>query len=245
MNRLLLCLALSLVARHACAQTAPIPLPCDTKTTASGVDAYRVVTPNLLYVNCDNTNLVQFSTTAKLYATTGATRTALAGVTATVSLFDPGDPWLRIDLAQAGGGAVLERGKEYQIDLAPDQNAMIRVLANAKEPGQQTLVRKELPLAGPFETLTVSISTKPTAVVKPLNISTLGSTFDVYSNVALDTFPLGKIRFAEISAVKVKTYHTVNAELVGAPVHCPLSGPCAAPQPQGGTLRRLVAYASN
>jgi hypothetical protein len=234
MSRLLPCLALSLVAGGAYAQTAPIPLPCDTKTTTSGVDAYRVVTPNVLYLNCDNTNLVQFTTTAKLYVTTGATRTVVAGVTATVSLFDPGDPWIRIDLAQAGNGAVLEKGKEYQIDLAPDQNAMIRVMANAKEPGQQSLVRKELPLAGPFETLTVSFSTKPTAVVKPLNVSTLGSTFDIYSSVALDAFPPGKITFAEISPLKVKTYHTVKAELVGAPVHCPPPRPCAAPQPRGG-----------
>ena len=234
MSRLLLCMALSFFAGSAYPQTAPIPLPCDTKSTASGVDAYRVVTPNVLYLNCDNTNLVEFTTTAKLYVTTGATRTVAAGVTGTVHLFDSGDPWIRIDLAQAGSSAVLEKGKEYQIDLAPDQNATIRVMANTKEPGQQSLVRKELPLAGPFETLTVSFSTKATAVVRPLNVSTLGSTFDIYSNVALDAFILGKITFAEISALKFRTYHAAKAEFVGAPVHCPPPEPCAAPRPQAG-----------
>jgi hypothetical protein len=234
MSRLFLSLALSFLASGARAQTAPIPLPCDTKTTASGVDAYRVVTPNVLYLNCDNTNLVEFTTTAKLYVITGATRTAVAGVTATVNLFDPGDPWIRLDLSQAGGSTVLEKGKDYQIDLAPDQNATIRVMADVKVAGQQTFIHEELPLAGPFQALTVGFSTKPIAVIKPLNVSTLGSTFDVYSNVALDTFPLGKIKFAEISPVKVKTYHTVEAALVGAPVHCPPPAPCAAPPPQGG-----------
>jgi hypothetical protein len=234
MSRLTLCLALSLFARGAFAQNAPIPLPCDAKAAASGVDGYRVVTPNVLYLSCDNTNLVEFTTTAKLYVTTGATRTVVAGVTGTVHIFDPGDPWIRIDLVQAGNDAILEKGKEYQLDLAPDQNATIRVMTSTHAPGEERLVRKELPLAGPFQTLTVTFSTKPAAVIKPLNVSTLGSTFDIYSNVALDAFPLSQIKFAEISPLKVKTFHTVKAELLGAPIHCPPAGPCMAPQPQGG-----------
>ena len=74
-------------------------------------------------------------------------------------------------------------------------------LANSKEAGQEEIVRKALPVAGPFQTLTVGFSTKPTAVIKAGSVSGLGSVFEVYSNVALDQFPLGQIRFSEVTAI--------------------------------------------
>ena len=85
-----LLLALLLVAPGVHAQNAPVPLPCEAKGVASGVDAYRVVTPNLLYVNCDSTNLVEFTTTGKLYVVSGATRTSVEGAVVAVRAFDSG-----------------------------------------------------------------------------------------------------------------------------------------------------------
>ena len=230
----ILLLALLLVAPGIHAQNAPTPLPCEAKGVASGVDAYRVVTPNLLYVNCDSTNLVEFTTTGKLYIVTGATRTSVEGAVVSVRAFDSGDPWIRIDFSQSGNGAVLEKGKDYQLDLAPDQTATIRIMANSKEPGQEKVVRRALPVAGPFQTLTISFSTKPTAVIKAGSVSSLGSTFEVYSNVALDQFPLSKVRFSEVTALKAKIYHLAEAKLIGQTVHCPPPALCAAPDPAGG-----------
>lgn len=229
-----LLLALFLVARASYAQNAPVPLPCDAKGVASGVDAYRVVTPNMLYLNCDNTNLAEFTTTGKLYIVSGATRTPVEGAVASVRAFDSGDPWIRIEFSQNRNGAVLEKGKDYQLDLAPDQSATIRVFVNSKETGHEQAVTKALPVAGPFQTLTVGFSTKPTAVIKPSSVSKLGSIFEVYSSVALDQFPLGQVRFSEVTPFKVKVYHLAEAKLIGQTVHCQPMASCSAPEPQGG-----------
>jgi len=224
-------MALFVLAGPSYAQNAPVALPCDAKGVASGVDAYRVVTPNLLYVNCDNTNLVELTTTGKLYVLTGSNRTAVEGVVASVRVFDSEDPWIKIEFSGGTNGPVLEKGKDYQLDLAPDQEATIRIMAKSKETGNQDLVRKELPLAGPFQTLTVAFSTKPTAVIKTSSVSNLGAIFEVYSNVALDQFPLDQVKFSEITPFKVKIYHTVTARLIGRTVHCLPAAPCQALDP--------------
>ena len=59
-------------------------LPRQAKGVVSAVDAYRVVTPNLLYANCDST-FSSSTTTGKLYIVKpGATRTSVEGAVVSV-----------------------------------------------------------------------------------------------------------------------------------------------------------------
>jgi hypothetical protein len=216
-----LLVALLSVAAPLTAQTAPVALPCDAKDLAKGVDAYRIVTAQVVYVNCGRTNLLQFDTAAALYLGAGGDRKPVAGVVATVKLFSSEDPWIRIDLAKPGGGAVLEKGQDYELDLAPDGRAAI--LAAVK--GQPA------PMHGPFEKLTVSISTKPNATITPSGVSSLGSTFQVYSNLALRPFAQDGPKFFEVGPLKTQIYHKATYRPIGAPVACGATGPCPDPPP--------------
>lgn len=209
------------VATPLSAQNAPVSLPCDAKDFAKGVDAYRIVTAQVVYVNCGRMNLLQFDTTAALYLGVGGDRKPVVGVVASVRLFGPEDPWIRIDITKAGGGSPLEKGKDYELDLAPDRNATVFV----KVKGQPA----PAPMHGPFETLTVSLSTKPNATIKPFTVSSLGATFDIYSNIALQPFNESGPQFFEISALKTKVYHKTNSSPVGTTVPgCDPTGSCEA-----------------
>jgi hypothetical protein len=204
------------------AQNAPASLPCDAKDYAKGVDSYRVVTSEVLYVNCGRTNLLQFDTTGALYVGVGGERRPVDGVTAAVRLFSTEDPWIRVDFARSGGGQALEKGRDYELDLSPDQKGTIVV----KVDGRQA------PVATPYEKLTVSFSTKPDATVKPSGISSLGVTFEVFSNIALQPFEQEGPQFAEISALKIKTYHKALTVPKGTPVPpCAPGRICPVPKP--------------
>jgi hypothetical protein len=204
------------------AQNAPVSLPCDTKDLAKGVDAYRIVTAQVVYVNCDRTNLLQFDTTATLYLDAAGDRKPVAGVVASVKLSATEDPWIRIDMTKAGGGAPLEKGKDYELDLAPDGRATISV----------DVKRKPALMNGPFEKLTVSISTKPNATIKPSLVSSLGAEFQIYSNIALQPFDKNGPQFFELSALKTKVYHKAISVPIRTPVpDCGASATCPPPSP--------------
>jgi hypothetical protein len=153
------------------------------------------------------------------------TRSAIAdGVTASVHLSQPEDPWLLITLAKSGGGQVLEKDKDYELDLAPDQNGTIVVKVNGHP----------APMSGPFETLTIAFSTKANATIKPSGVSSLGATFEVYSSIALAPFDQNGPQFVEISVLKTKIYHKANTVPIGATVQycaptavCPVLRPAA------------------
>ena len=91
----------------------------------------------------------------------------------------------------------MEKGKDYELDLTPDQESKIVVKVN----GQRA------PMVGPFEKLTISFSTKPEATVRTSGIYSVGAKFDVFSNIALQPFEENAPQFAEISALRTKTYH--------------------------------------
>jgi hypothetical protein len=217
-----LALAMLLFGRAVCAQNAPVSLPCDAKDLAKGVDAYRVVTPQVLYVNCGRTNLLQFETRATLYAGIGGDRKAVDGVTVSVHLFQREDPWLLIAFVRSAGGPALEKGKDYELDLAPDQQSTIVVQVNGHPAS----------MVGPFEKLTIGFSTKAGATIKPSGISSLGATFEIYSSIALQPFEANGPQFAEISALKTRINHKTKTMPVGTTVpQCAPAGPCPAPPP--------------
>lgn len=221
MRWILLIVAL-LIPASAHGQNAPVPLPCDVKDFAKGVDSYRVVSAQVLYANCGRTNLLQFDTTAALYLGVGGDRRPVAGVTASVRLFRPEDPWIRIDFIRTDGGQVLEKGKDYEVDLAPDQQGTIIVAVDGRR----------APAVGPFEKLTISFSTKPDATVTPSDISRRGVTFQVFSNVALQPFNENGPLFAEISALKTKIYHRAKTVPKGTTVPpCAPAVICPPPEP--------------
>jgi hypothetical protein len=206
------------------AQNAPVPMPCDVKDFAKGVDSYRIVTAQVMYANCGRTNLLQFDTTATLYEGAGGDRKRVDGVTVLVRLFSPEDPWIRIDFSQSAGGQVLEKGKDYELDLAPDQRATVV----AKVEGRPAS------MVGPFEKLTISFSTKPAATVKPSNVSSLGVSFEIFSSLALQPFNEDGPIFAEISALRTKTYHKAKTTPEGSPVPaCAPGAICPPPDPFG------------
>jgi hypothetical protein len=217
-----LALAMLLFGRAMCAQNAPVSLPCDAKELAKGVDAYRVVTPQVLYVNCGRTNLLQFETRATLYAGIGGDRRLVDGVIASVHLFQPQDPWLLIAFVRSGGIQALEKGKEYELDLAPDQQGTIVAQVNGRSAS----------MVGPFEKLTISFSTKAGATIKPSGVSSLGATFEIYSSIALGPFDANGPQFAEISALKTRINHKTKTIPIGATVPpCAPAAPCPAPSP--------------
>src|ERR1700682_2841877 len=121
--------------RCALAQNAPAVLPCDNKGV-NKLDAFHVVTVQLLYINCD-TELTRFDTTA-----------TLNGATAQVRLNTARDSWLRVEFSKP----VLAGGQDYELVLAPDGKAAV-----AKPAG---------PVQGPFEPLKLPISTKPKAEIR-------------------------------------------------------------------------------
>jgi hypothetical protein len=215
-------LAVMLLAPIAVSQNAPVSLPCDSKDFAKGVDSYRVVTPQVLYINCGRTNLRQFDTTAILYVGSGGSRKIVDGVTASIHLSQLEDPWLLITLAKSNGGQVLEKDKDYELDLAPDQHGTIVVKVNGHA----------APMTGPFETLTIAFSTKATATIKPSGVSSLGATFEVYSSIALAPFDKNGPKFAEIGVLKTKIYHKANTVPIGATVpYCAPPAVCVVPSP--------------
>jgi hypothetical protein len=224
------CLALSAAA--ACAQNAPVPLPCDTKSVQAA-DAYRVVSQNRLYIHCDNTNIAKLDTNANLFVVAGAARTPVPAVLATVQRV-PGGSWLQVDFQNGPNGLALAENKDYQIDLAYDQNATVEVQTAVVDPQTGQKVRKPLPMAGPFAPLTVSFSTKPVASITGDLVATTGSVFQVHSNVALAPFSPGQLKFVEFTPLRVKRYHDMKPELVGPTVPCHLPTPCAPPPPPPG-----------
>ena len=224
-STLVLAVLAAVVAWPVRAQNAPVALPCDVKDSAKGVDSYRIVTAQVVYVNCGRTNLQQFATDATLYEGSGGDRKMVDRVTGAVRLFSEEDPWIRIDFARVGGGQVLEKDKDYEVDLAPNRSATIIT----KIDGQSAS------MAGPFEKLTLSISTKPAATIKPTNISTLGVSFDVFSPLALQPFDESGPLFAEVSALKVKKYHKARTLPGGSTVPaCAAGAICPPPAPFEG-----------
>jgi hypothetical protein len=221
MRRTLSLLAL-LFGAVAYGQNAPVQLPCDVKDYAKGVDSYRVVTSQVVYVNCGRTNLSRFDAKGILYVGVGGARTLVDGVTASVRLFRPEDPWLRVDFSTNGSSPTLEKGKDYELDLGLNQDSQIVVDVN----GQPA------PMVGPFERLTISFATKADATVRPSTVSSLGETFEVFSNIALQSFKPDGPQFAEISALRIKTYHTARTVPKGTMVPlCSLGAICPAPEP--------------
>ncbi|MGD0498189.1 MAG: hypothetical protein ABSC23_07110 [Bryobacteraceae bacterium] len=211
--------ALLVLAVRLPAQNAPAALPCSVTDLVKDGTAYRIVTPGLVYVNCDATDLAQFDTAAKLYVVAGTDRKPVDNVQAIVKLYAA--PWIRIDLRKTGGGPALVGGQDYQIELAPDQRATVAKL----------LKGRPAPMAGPFAPLAIGISTKPAATVGPSEIATLGAKFLINSNIALRPFDKKGPKFAEVGALKVLTYHDSESLPLGATVpEC--SAPAGCPEPQ-------------
>jgi hypothetical protein len=190
-----------LAAQWALAQNAPAVLPCDNKSV-NKVDAYRVVTVQLLYVNCD-TELTRFDTTA-----------TLNGATATVHLNTARDSWLRIEFSKP----VLEGGQDYQLVLAPDGQAIV-----AKPVGT---------VQGPFEPLKILISTKAEAVIQTGLVNDFGVKFEIYSLIAFLSFPPDGPTFNEVILGNVRVQHLATTVPLKDSIvtECQANASCPPPQ---------------
>jgi hypothetical protein len=198
------------------AQTAPAVLPCDNKSVEGTVDAFRVVTARLVYVNCDVTTLTKFDTSATLSIVEPGGTKPVQGVTASVRLFESGDSWLRIDLTKAAGLEVLQAGQNYELVLAPDHNAAVAKFSGTVQ--------------GPFEPLKIPFSTKPKAVIRTGLVEDFGVAFEIYSPLALRTFGPNDPKFAEVILGNLRTYHLAKTQPRGPTVtECQAQASCPAP----------------
>jgi hypothetical protein len=187
-------------------QTAPTPLPCDAEVAAKGDDAYRVVTNRVVYLNCVRTDLLQLETTGQLFEGTGSDRAPVKGVTASAKLYQENDSWIRVEFQSAAAAHALEKGKDYELDLAPDQAANVTLAVDGK-PAQ---------VMGPFKKLKVTFSTKPAAVIRGGRASSLGSTFEVYSSLVLENFQKDEPRLIEVNSDGTKVVHEAETIAKGA-----------------------------
>ncbi len=203
MSARVICL-LALACASLDAQNAVAVLPCDNKSVQKDVDAFRVVTTRLVYVNCDTTTLTQFDTSASLNVIDKGQSTPVAGATGSVHLFRKGEAWLQINLTKAGGPEILKTGQDYEIVLAPDNQA--------------TVVKFAGTVQGPFELLKIPISTKPAATIKPGLVQDLGVTFEIYSPLALRAFGPNDPKFAEVILSKLRIYHQAMTQPKGPTV---------------------------
>ena len=186
------------------AQNAPVALPCSAQGLAKSGAAYRVATPRIVYINCDDTTLVRFQTAGRLQSS--ADHKPVEGVQVSVQLVKSGEAWLRADLTKTGGGLPLEASKDYELVLAPDGQASVEKMVEDRP--------NPAPVAGPFQPLTVAISTKPAGTIAPsLLRRRSGVEFRIVSNVGLCEFAKNGLKFAEIGLLQTKIYHEATATL--------------------------------
>ncbi len=206
------------------AQSAPAraPLPCDTQAQAKSGSLYRIATPLILYVNCDNL-FTEFTSTANLYAVDSAGKASQTAVPAQVGLFlPPGNqdsPWLRITLPAT---SPMQGGMSYRLIVAEDGVATIRQGGQIKN--------------GPFNPGSLDISTAPSGTIAPsYRLRYQGARFRVTSNIALCGVQRNSASFYELGLLNQKIFHqsTTWTEPRSAPQCLPGSLYPAMPVPDG------------